>query len=297
MSIEELYGSTGFYYTVLVVSTLAIATFLTLIIRKSLSLSIIKYSKRLKADPTNYAFIKNSVGFIIYSIAIFFIFMKIPYLRSLGTALFAGAGIFAAIIGFASQKAFANIVSGIFILIFKPFRVNDTIAFLDSTKGVVEEITLRHTIIRNYENRRMIIPNSNISNETIINSNIFDQKIRMHITFGIGYDSDIDKAISIIRDECMKHPDIIDNRTAEEIEIGSPAVLMRMIEIADSALVLKAYVWTKSNDEAFALKCDVLKSVFERLNKEGIEQPYPYHTLVYKKDIEEQNMMEHIEKN
>ena len=61
-----------------------------------------------------------------------------------------------AIIGFASQKAFSNIISGIFILIFKPFRVKDTIEFLDSTKGVVEEITLRHTIIRNYENRSPI---------------------------------------------------------------------------------------------------------------------------------------------
>lgn len=277
------------YYTVLIVGTFAVATILTLILRKSLGLFILRYSVKLKTDPTNYAFLKNSVGFIIYCIAIFFIFMKIPYLKSLGTALFAGAGIFAAIIGFASQKAFANIVSGIFILIFKPFRVNDTIEFLDSTKGVVEEITLRHTIIRNYENRRMIIPNGNISNETIINSNIFDQKIRMHITFGIGYDSDIDKAISIIRDECMNHPDFIDNRTPEEIENGTPAVLIRMIEIADSAIVLKAYVWTKSNDEAFALKCDILKTVFDRLNKEGIEQPYPYHTLVYKKDIEEQN--------
>jgi small-conductance mechanosensitive channel len=243
----------------------------------------------LKVDPTNYAFVKNSVGFIIYSLAIFFIFNKIPYLKSLGTAMFAGAGIIAAIIGFASQKAFSNIISGIFILIFKPFRVHDTIEFLDSTKGIVEEITLRHTIIRNYENRRIVIPNSNISDATIINSNILDPQVRIHIAFGVGYDSDINKATEIIRDECVKHPLCIDNRTDEEKQNGLPAVLIRMVEIADSAIILKAYVWTNGNDEAFALKCDVLASVFERLNEEGIEQPYPYRTIVYKKDIEEEN--------
>ena len=206
--------------------------------------------------------------------------------------MFAGAGIFAAVIGFASQKAFANIVSGVFILIFKPFRVHDTIEFLDSTKGVVEEITLRHTIIRNYENKRIIIPNGNISNETIINSNIMDQKIRMHIVFGISYDSDIDKAIGIIQEVSMDHPDFIDSRTSEEKQKDRPPVLVRLIDLSDFAVKLKAYVWTKSNDEAYALKCDVMKSVFARFNEEGIEVPFPYRTIVYKKDLEEQNSIE-----
>ena len=102
-------------------------------------------------------------------------------MKSLGTALFAGAGILAVIVGFASQKAFANIISGIFILISKPFKMSDIIEFTDGKKGVVEEITLRHTIIKDYENRRIIIPNSIISEETIINSNIQDEKIRKHI--------------------------------------------------------------------------------------------------------------------
>ena len=251
-----------------------------------MNLFILKYSERLKADPTNFSFLKNSVSILIYTIAIIFIFLKIPYLRSLGTALFAGAGIFAAVIGFASQKAFSNIISGIFILIFKPFRVKDTIEFLNSTKGVVEEITLRHTIIRNYENRRVIIPNGIISDDTIINSNILDQKIRMHIVFSISYDSNIEKATTIIREESMKHASFLDNRNEDEKLKNQPAVTVRLIELADFALKLKAYVWTTNNDDAYALKCDVLKSVFDRFNKEGIEVPFPYRTIVYKNDIE-----------
>lgn len=274
------------YYSVLIFGTFLIAFLLSFIVRRLLNLIILKSSKRLKEDPTNFSFLKNSASTLIYSVAIIFIFLKIPYLRTLGTALFAGAGIIAAVIGFASQQAFSNIISGIFILIFKPFRVKDTIEFLNSTKGVVEEITLRHTIIRNYENRRVIIPNGVISEDTIINSNILDQKIRMHIVFGISYDSSIEKATRIIQEECMKHANFVDNRTEEEKQNNQSTVPVRLIELADFSLKLKAYVWTSNNDEAYALKCDILRSVFDRFNKEGIEIPFPYRTIVYKNDIE-----------
>ena len=123
-------------YILLVVITLAIAIVLSLIIRKLLSAYINNYAEKLKTDPTNFLFIKNSVGFIIYSAAIIFIFIKIPYLKSLGTAIFAGAGILAVVIGFASQSALSNIISGIFILIFKPVKVSDIIEFKDGLRRV-----------------------------------------------------------------------------------------------------------------------------------------------------------------
>ncbi|MRT91730.1 mechanosensitive ion channel family protein [Ancylomarina sp. 16SWW S1-10-2] len=274
-----------FHYILLVVITIVIAFLLSMILRKILNVFITKYAKRLKTDPTNFSFIKNSVGFIIYTIAIIFIFIKIPYLKSLGTALFAGAGILTVIVGFASQKAFANIISGIFILIFKPFKISDIIEFKDGQKGVVEEITLRHTMIKDFENRRIIIPNSVISEETIINSNIHDEKIRKHIVFSISYDSNIDKAIDIIRDEVQKHPMLIDNRTKEEIANNEPCVIVRVIALSDFSVDIKAYVWTAGNSNAFSIQCDLLKSVKERFDKEGIEIPFPYRTIVYKKDM------------
>jgi len=279
-------------YAVLVVGTLLIALILSTLLRKALSLFITKYSKKLNANPTNFSFLKNSVSFIIYSSAIIFIFIKIPYLKTLGTAMFAGAGILVAIIGLASQKAFTNIFSGLFILIFKPFRIEDIIEFGSNQMGVVEEITLRHTIIRNYENRRIIVPNSLISDEIIINSSIADEKIRKHIEFGISYDSSIDKAIDIIQDEAKKHPYFIDVRNKQEKKEGVPAVVVRVIGHLDFAINLKAYVWTKNNDDAFVLKCDLLKSVKERFDKEGIEIPFPYRTIVYKKDIEKEKAIE-----
>lgn len=272
-------------YILLIVITISIAAVLTVILRKILSLFIKKYSEKLKSDPTNFSFIKNSVGFIIYTSAFIFIFYKIPYLKEIGTALFAGAGIVAVIVGFASQKAFSNIISGIFILIFKPFKISDIIEFKDGQKGTVEEITLRHTMIKDYENRRIVIPNSVISEETIINSNISDEKIRKQIIFSISYDSNIDKAIKIIKEEAEKHPLVIDNRSTQEKENNDPYIIVRVIALSDFSVDLKAYLWTEGNDQAFIVKCDLLKSVKERFDHEGIEIPFPYRTVVFKKDM------------
>ncbi|MBC8321548.1 MAG: mechanosensitive ion channel family protein [Bacteroidetes bacterium] len=274
-------------YIILIAITIAIAIILTLILRKLLSIFISKYAKKLKTDPTNFAFLKNSVGFIIYTAAIIFIFFKIPYLKSLGTALFAGAGILAIIIGVASQKAFANIISGIFILLFKPFKISDIIEFKDGQKGVIEEITLRHTIIKDYENRRIIMPNGVISEETVINSSIEDEKIRKHIVFSISYDSNIDKAIEIIRDEAQNHPLTVDTRTKKEKAKNDPKVVIRVVALSDFSVDLKTYIWTSDNDNAFILKCDLLKSVKERFEREGIEIPFPYRTIVYKKEMKD----------
>lgn len=272
--------------SLIIVSTLVTATITTFVIRRILHHFITEYSTILKVDPTNFSFLKNSISFLIYILALIFIFNHIPSLKSVGTTLFAGAGVFAAVIGFASQKAFSNIISGIFILIFKPFHVDDWIEISTKGKGRVEEITLRHTIICNNENRRIIIPNSIISEETIINSDLIDEKVRKHIEIPISLKSNINLAMDIIQEEAVKHPFCIDNRTNEQLkkEIPDPIVVVRLIRITDFSIILKAYVWTIGNDNAFLLECDLLKAVIERFEESSvIDIPYPQQIVTLKK--------------
>ena len=281
------------YYTVLIFGTMLIALIISIILRKSINVVVKRSSLVMKTDPTNFSFLKNAIPFIVFTAALIFVFYKIPFLKSLGTALFAGAGILAAIVGFASQKAFANIISGIFILMFKPFRVGDTLEISSGKKGIVEEITLRHTVIRDYENRRVIVPNSQISDDELINSSIGDEKIKKFVEFGISYDADVDRAMQIIREEALKHPSFIDNRTPEEIKQKVPPVVVRMVGHGDFSINLRAYIWAANNDNAFALRADLLYSVKKRFDNEGIEIPFPYRTIVYKKDIEAKSAENH----
>jgi small conductance mechanosensitive channel len=270
---------------VLVSIIIVITIIVQKIIAKLISNSFKKSSKFLKVEETRYRFFKHFVSAFIYIVGFGLAIYSIPALRTLSVSLFASAGILALVIGFASQHAFANIVSGIFIVIFKPFRVGDRITIGTDVRGVVEDINLRHTTIRNFENKRIIVPNSIISNEKIENSSIGDEKICKFIEIGISYDSDIDKALKIMEKESLKHPLHIDGRSDDQKENNDQIVKVKVIGFGDSTVHLRAWVWAKDSPDAFTMGCDLNKSIKERFDKEGIEIPFPYRTIVYKKDL------------
>lgn len=261
------------------------AIILTRIIRWLIDKSFVTASEKLKFDKTRYRFFKNAVSLIIWLIAIGAILSLTPKLKALAYTLFAGAGILVAVIGFAAQAAFSNIISGIFIVIFKPFRVGDMIKVGTLEYGIVEDITLRHTVIINFENKRIIVPNSVISAETIINDNIEDSKVCRYIEIGISYDSDVDLALKILREEGEKHPDCIDARTPEQKKNNDPIVNARLMTFGDFSVNLRAYVWSNDPQKVFQMHSDINRAVKKRFDKEGIEIPFPYRTLVYKNDL------------
>jgi small-conductance mechanosensitive channel len=237
---------------------------------------------------TGLRFFYNTLSFLIYTTAAIAIIYTIPPFRNIGKALFAGAGIFAAIIGFASQQAFSNIIGGIFLVVFKPFKVGDIIKVGTSHEGHVEDITLRHTIIRDFDNKSIVIPNATINNEVIVNSSLGDTGIMNRIEFGISYDSDLIKAESIIRTLAMEHPLCRDHRTDGEKEANEPTVDLRITRWADSSIIIRAYIWTASQPEGFILKTDLYRSVKLAFDENNIEIPYPHRTMVYKKNEEKE---------
>lgn len=181
--------------------------------------------------------------------------------------------------------AFSNIVSGVFLAIFKPIRVGDRVKVGSSITGTIEDITLRHTVIKTFENKRVIIPNSVLSNEVIENANLGDEKVCKFVEMSISYDADIDKAMKIMEKQALKHPLCIDNRSKKERDAKEPQVLVKVIGFGDSSVNLRAYVWASDPKSAFFMGCDLNKSIKETFDKEGIEIPFPYRTIVYKKDM------------
>lgn len=233
-------------------------------------------------DPTTFRFVQHILTALIIIIGFSLIIFMIPGLRHVAKTLMTGAGILAVIVGFASQAALANIISGIFIVIFKPYRINDIVSIKDTLNGVVEDISLRHTVIRNWENRRIVIPNSVISNEVVINSNLVEEKICKLVDFGISYTADIDLARKIVQEECVAHPNFIDNRSLEDKEDERPAVRVRVVKLGEYSIDMRAWVWAESSPKAFELGCDVLESIKKRFDREGVEIPYPYRNLIIK---------------
>lgn len=273
----------GVVNQVVLILIIIVVTLIVVKIQKILFDRSLKRSSRiLKVDPTHYRFLKHFSSAVIYIIGLSLVVYVIPSLRSLSISLLAGAGILAVVIGFASQHALSNIVSGIFIVIFKPFRVGDRIKIGTDPVGVVEDITLRHTVLKTFENKRVMIPNSVISNEKIENSSIEEETICKYVEFGVSYDSNIKKAKRIMKEESEKHPNVMDNRTDEDKENGEPIVTVRVIGFTDSSVVIRAWVWAKDPTAAFKMGCDLNESIKERFDKEKIEIPFPYRTVVYK---------------
>jgi len=237
-----------------------------------------RFSKRLirrsttimKNDPTNYLFLRHSITFLIYVIGISWAVYSLPDLRTIANSLLAGAGILAAAVGFASQQSLGNIISGIFIVIFRPFKVNDRLRLRRDLLGVVEDITLRHTVIRDFENRRILIPNSVISQEVIINSDFGDDKICKWLEFTLQHDSDIDLARAIMLEEALAHPLHIDNRSEEDIREGKHVINVRVLRIDEYGITMRAWIWTRNAADAFLMTCELLESIKKRFDQAGV---------------------------
>lgn len=234
-------------------------------------------------DPTNFKFSRYIVALFIGFIGVFLASLAFPSLKVVVQTAIGGAGILALIIGFAAQEALANVTGGLFIIAFKPFKLGDRVMVSDTMVGRVTDITLRHTIIRNFENKMIVIPNGIINKEKLINYDLGEHKLCELIQVGISYDSDIDLAKRIMREECENHALILDNRSLIDKEEGKPIVRTALIELNDFSVTLRAWAWVRNHPDSFTLKCDVLESIKKRFDKEGIEIPYPYRTIVMKK--------------
>lgn len=172
-------------------------------------------------------------------------------------------------IGFAMQDVIANFVSGVFIYTDRPFRIGDWIEW-DDNAGIVEDISLRVTRVRTFDNELLTVPNSQLTNG-VINNPVANEQLRLKIVFGIGYDDDVDAATDILIEEAESHPEIL----------ADPAPSVRLTELGDSSVGLQSRIWIDDPSRADFVKTrsEYVSAVKERFDAEDIEFPYPTRTL------------------
>ncbi|MEF8841762.1 MAG: mechanosensitive ion channel family protein [Haloarculaceae archaeon] len=174
-------------------------------------------------------------------------------------------------IGFAMQDVLKNFVAGVFIYTDQPFRIGDWIEWDDGTySGVVEDISLRVTRVRTFDNELLTVPNSQLTDDVIKNP-VAKDNLRLKFVFGIGYDDDIDLATDIILEEARDHPEIMDD----------PEPSVRLTELADSYVGLQSRIWIAQPSRAdwVRTRAEYVKTVKERFDGAGINIPYPQRDL------------------
>ena len=236
-----------------------------------------------KKDPDNRKVIVMIWKVFIIAILIYTCMNQFKPIQSLTKTLLASGGVLALVLSLAAQESIGNLIAGIVIILFKPFAVGDLIKVNGQQFiGYVEEITLRHTIIKSYEHNRITIPNSILNKSTIENANLIDTKKANFLEIQVSYDSDIKKAMDIIKEEATKHPLCLDVRSSKEKDEGKDIVPVKIISFADSGIVLRATVFSEDSISGFDMLSDLRLSILEKFNQENIEIPYPSRTLIIK---------------
>jgi len=244
-------------------------------------------SRKLDVDETVYGLVRRIAVAVVYLLGIMVVITRIPFLKDISLALFAGAGFAGIVLGLAAQSTLANIISGISLAAFRPFGVGDIVTVRDEY-GTISDITLRHTVVTTWDNRRLIIPNHIINDEAVINWSIEDPTIVWPLDIGVSYDSDIDLARSIMIEEARDHEHVMklnDVRMSHPEIVGGKEMKVIVTELGDFAVNLRLTFWVSDRSVAYITGCELRESIKKRFDAEGIEIPYPYRTIVYKKDI------------
>ena len=165
-------------------------------------------------------------------------------------------------VGMALSDSLKNFAGGVMLLVFKPFTVGDFIE-AQGFSGTVTEVQIFNTILKTPDNKTVIIPNSPLSSNAMVNYSS-EARRRVDFTFGIGYEDDIDKARSVLLRVIGTFSQIYPD----------PKPFVQVGELADSSVNLVVRVWADS-DDYWDVHFGMTEAVKKEFDKEGISIPFP----------------------
>lgn len=183
------------------------------------------------------------------------------------TSLAAAVGAAGLAIGLALQGTLGHLASGVMLLAFRPFKLGDYV-HAAGHEGTVKAITLFTTELATTDNKKIIMPNTEVWASSIVNHTAYNTR-RIDLIFGVSYAEDIDRVNLAILDQVSK-----DNRILQE---PSPAIGVNAL--GDSAVEISIRVWVQTGD-FLRVKWALTKAIKERFDAENIEVPFPTRTII-----------------
>ena len=261
----HLWGAVG-----LGIVFIAIGMMLSWIVRRTLK-TVIDHDPNERIDRMTVSFIQHLGTFIMWIVLALIFSHVVPSLNKVTTSLLAGVSIVSVVVGFAAQSTLGNLVSGISLVIYKPFRRGDRLQLTTPTgveTGIVEDLSLGYTVLRTFDNRRIVLSNGTIANQIMINLSSVDPRVMLSPTISIGYDSDIERARAIVLELAQGHDDVVE-------VVGCPVV-----NLGGSSVDLSLRAWCADSSTAKAVEYDLLEQIKKRFDEVGIEIPYAYQNVI-----------------
>ncbi len=210
-------------------------------------------------DATLFSFLGNIIRYVVIGFAFLFVLNTFGVQTTSFVAVIGAAGL---AIGLALQGTLSNIAAGVMIVFFRPVKLGDFVE-VNGQMGTVKEINLNFIELASVANVQIIIPNSQVWGNTIVNYSAYDSR-RAEWVFGVGYGADLKLAEETIRRTILSDP-----RSRTE-----PEPFIQVNNLGDFSVDFLVRVWCSSAD-FFQYQADMKRQVKEALDAAGVEIPFP----------------------
>ena len=173
-------------------------------------------------------------------------------------------------VGFGLQNIVNNFVSGLILLLERPIRVGDTVE-MKGLVGRVRRIGPRSSTIHTFQDAEVIVPNSDLVSNEVVNWTLSSLRRRVDIPVGVAYGTDPERMLALLHEVASSHPGVVESPKTEAYFIG----------FGDSALNFELRFWTYREDW-FQLKSEVAVSLMKALRESKIEVPFPQRELHFR---------------
>lgn len=256
-----------FYALAFLVLAILLARLLRLGVRKVLNKDVHHHF-----DQTSLMFFTQLGQILIFILAFTLYAHLVPALRALGMALLTGVSVVSIVIGLAAQNTLGNVIAGLSLLLYRPFVVGDQIQLNAPTgteTGSVARLSLGYTELHTTDNRRIVIPNSVMVSQTIINFSTAEERKISSVPIHISYDSDVTTARQIMTELAAAHP------LVKEVA-GCP-----LTQLGDYAVTLTLYAWAANTNDALQVERDLYELIKGQFEREGITIPLPTRSVIW----------------
>lgn len=227
----------------------------------------------------------------VYGVGILFIIVYIYEID--GTNIVLSVTVFSAMVGVVLAPIVGSVISGLFVLADQPYEVGDMIELAETgQRGFVEDITIRYTKIFTLENTFLVVPNGSMRERDVINHSAEDTRTRYTLDIGVTYESDIEKARTLIENAARDIDGVIQG--GPDIRIGSsryPAAPTCFIDqFANSSVKLRLRYWTRDPYKPLTMRSRIQEAVWKRLDDVDVELAYPHSHVVFDETSGELNV-------
>lgn len=198
----------------------------------------------------------------IYFFALVFILLQFDAARSIGAGLLASAGVAGLIIGMAAQSTFSNVVAGVVIAFSQPVRLNDAVIF-EGDFGWIEEISLMHTIIKTWDNRRIVVPNGVLANRVIQNWTMKDPSLLGAVMLYVDYNCDVDRVRQWV-EEIVR----ASSNWSRDAEPG-----IQVVDFTEKTMVLRVLAKAKDAPSTWNLRCEIREKLIKKFREAKLPLP------------------------